>query len=52
MTLAKDLLEQADHLARREKRKPKQASLRRATPRPVARFSTLSIIERQALEKK
>ena len=30
MTFAKDLLEQAHHLARREKRKPKQASLRRA----------------------
>ena len=30
MTLAKDLLEQADHLARRERRRPKQASLRRA----------------------
>lgn len=30
MALADDLLEQARHLARREKRKPKQASLRRA----------------------
>jgi hypothetical protein len=30
MNLAQDLLEQANHLARREKRKPKQASLRRA----------------------
>lgn len=30
MNLAEDLLEQANHLARREKRKPKQASLRRA----------------------
>jgi uncharacterized protein (UPF0332 family) len=30
MNLAEDLLEQANHLARREKGKPKQASLRRA----------------------
>jgi uncharacterized protein (UPF0332 family) len=30
MSFASDLLEQAHHLARREKRKPKQASLRRA----------------------
>lgn len=30
MNLAEDLLEQANHLARRETRKPKQASLRRA----------------------
>lgn len=30
MTLAKDLLEQASHLASRERGKPKQASLRRA----------------------
>jgi uncharacterized protein (UPF0332 family) len=30
MSLAEDLLEQADHLARREKKRPKQASLRRA----------------------
>jgi hypothetical protein len=30
MSLASDLLEQAEHLARREPRKPKQASLRRA----------------------
>ena len=30
MAFADDLLEQASHLARREKRKPKQASLRRA----------------------
>jgi uncharacterized protein (UPF0332 family) len=30
MGLQHDLLEQADHLARRESRKPKQASLRRA----------------------
>jgi len=30
MTFAKDLLEQANHLARREQRKPKQARLRRA----------------------
>lgn len=30
MTLAHDLLDQARHLARRERRKPKQASLRRA----------------------
>lgn len=30
MAFADDLLEQAHHLARREKKKPKQASLRRA----------------------
>jgi uncharacterized protein (UPF0332 family) len=30
MTFPKDLLEQANYLARRERRKPKQASLRRA----------------------
>jgi hypothetical protein len=30
MSLATDLLEQATHLARREKKRPKQASLRRA----------------------
>ncbi|MCX7049799.1 MAG: hypothetical protein NTX50_30495 [Candidatus Sumerlaeota bacterium] len=30
MSLHDDLLEQADHLARRERRRPKQASLRRA----------------------
>jgi len=30
MNLAEDLLEQANHLARRERGKPKQASLRRA----------------------
>jgi hypothetical protein len=30
VSLAADLLEQADHLARREQRRPKQASLRRA----------------------
>ena len=30
MSLATDLLEQADHLARRERKRPKQASLRRA----------------------
>jgi hypothetical protein len=30
MSLASDLLEQAQHLSRRERRRPRQASLRRA----------------------
>jgi len=30
MSLARDLLEQAQHLSRREPRRPRQASLRRA----------------------
>jgi uncharacterized protein (UPF0332 family) len=30
MSLARDLLEQAEHLSRRERRRPRQASLRRA----------------------
>ena len=47
MALAEDLLEQAYHLARREKRKPRQASLRRAVS--TAYYALFHLLIRDAV---
>lgn len=46
MSLDEDLLEQADHLARRDARKPKQASLRRAIS--AAYYALFHLLVREA----
>jgi hypothetical protein len=47
MAFAEDLLEQAYHLARREKRKPRQASLRRAVS--TAYYALFHLLIREAV---
>jgi hypothetical protein len=47
MTFPKDLLEQANYLARRERRKPKQASLRRTVKEEFSGQSAQTVMDLQ-----
>ena len=49
MSLATDLLEQADHLAHRERKRPKQASLRRAIS--AAYYSLFHLLLEEAAKR-
>jgi uncharacterized protein (UPF0332 family) len=49
MSLATDLLEQANHLARRERKRPKQASLRRAIS--AAYYSLFHLLLKEASQQ-